>query len=52
MKRLMSKISLALLIVATTPVVSLAVTNPDVEENMWDWLVRIFIWAAGGWFTY
>lgn len=52
MKTLMSRVSLALLILATSPVICLAATNPDTEETLWDWLVRIFIWAAGGWFTY
>jgi hypothetical protein len=51
MKRLMTRLSLALVIVATTPVICLA-ADPDVEQSIWDWLVRIFIWAAGGWFTY
>ncbi|MFH1689366.1 MAG: hypothetical protein ABIE42_03910 [Candidatus Eisenbacteria bacterium] len=51
MKRVLVRTNLALLVVLTSPVVSLAATPGD-GETMLDWFFRLLRWAAGGWHGY
>jgi len=29
-----------------------AAADPESQETLWDWLVRMLSWAAGGWHYY
>ncbi len=48
MKRLTTRVYLTLLIVLATPVACFA-ADPDGGESIFEWIVRFFAWAAGGW---
>ncbi len=48
MKRMTTRVYLTLLIVLATPVACFA-SDPDGGESLFEWVVRFFAWAAGGW---
>lgn len=50
MKTLRARIALVLLVLAASPVAAFA---SDAEtETIWDWIVRLLQWTAGGWHHY
>ena len=51
MNSLRTRIVLVLLALAATPVAALAADGAS-EETIWDWIVRLMQWAAGGWHHY
>lgn len=48
MKRFTARLYLTLLIVLATPVVCFA-ADVDGGDTIFEWVVRFFAWAAGGW---
>jgi len=50
-KTLRARIALVLLVLAASPVAAFA-SNAEGEETLWDWIVRLLQWAAGGWHNY
>ncbi len=51
MKTLRARIALVLLVLAASPVAAFA-GNEANEETLWDWIVRLLQWTAGGWHHY
>ncbi len=49
MKRLTTRVYLTLLVVLATPVVCFAADPEGAGETLFEWIVRFFAWAAGGW---
>jgi hypothetical protein len=50
-KTLKAKIALALLVLAASPIAAFASDVGD-KETIWDWMVRLLQWTAGGWHHY
>jgi hypothetical protein len=50
MQRLVARASLVLLVILVSPAASFAAG--DGGETMWDWIVRLIMWASGGWHGY
>ena len=51
MKTLRARIALVLLVLAASPVVALA-GDAQGRDTIWDWMVRLLQWTAGGWHLY
>lgn len=51
MKTLRARIVLVLLVLAASPVAALA-SDADGKETLWNWIVRLLQWTAGGWHHY
>jgi hypothetical protein len=53
MRALRTRIPLVLFLILSSPVVTLAGnTTGEPGESLWDWVVRLLAWAAGGWHYY
>ena len=48
MKRLSTRMYLALLIVLASPVACFA-ADPDGGDSILEWIIRFIVWSAGGW---
>ncbi len=46
-----AKAYLVLLLILASPVVAFAAGN-EAEDTIWDWIVRLVMWASGGWHGY
>ncbi len=51
MKTLRARIALVLLVLAASPVAAFA-SDAEGKETVWDWMVRLLQWVAGGWHHY
>jgi len=38
--------------VLTSPLVAAAASNAESQDTLWEWLVRMLAWTAGGWHYY
>jgi len=53
MRALRTRLPLVLFLILTSPVVTFAATvGGEPQETLWDWMVRLLTWAAGGWHYY
>jgi hypothetical protein len=50
-KTLRARIALVLLVLAASPVVAFA-SDAGGNDTIWDWMVRLLQWTAGGWHHY
>ncbi len=51
MRTLRIRVPLVLSIILASPIVALAAPGGG-EGSLWEWIVRLLIQAAGGWFQY
>ena len=51
MRTLRAKLIIVAGLILTSPVAALA-GDPEKGAQLWDWLVRLLTWTAGGWHLY
>lgn len=51
MRATMARAGLILFVILCSPIASLA-ADPATGDKVWEWVVRLLAWAAGGWHYY
>jgi len=51
-KSLLTRTSLVVFSILASPTLVAAATDEASKDTIWDWFIRLVIWAAGGWHGY
>jgi hypothetical protein len=51
MRSLKARLLLVTVTMMAWPVAAMA-ADPETQETVWEWVVRLLSWAAGGWHYY